>query len=178
MHFLKIIKIFVKGFDFMKKIIFTLICGLLLFSCNFKREKNKSNFENNAFISKVNDSSSYKLRMSEKSFKIIDSVVKSSFIVDYQNFNGTETIWDINVREKGVINLYFSAKISDGRIKGVLINPNNIVSHVFSQDIRDGIAISLSKGNYRIKLVGEDFYGKSTMTLIGEGDIDVRINDK
>ena len=147
-------------------------------SCNFKREKKQSNFENNNFIIQQNDGASYKGRFSEKSLKIIDSVTKSSFIVNYDNFNGTETIWNIDVIDKGEIILYFSSKTNDGKIKGVLISPKNIVSHVFSGNIKDGIIIGLSKGNYRIKLVGENFYGKSKITLIGKGNINVYITDK
>ncbi len=162
----------------MKNLIFILIFSILLSSCNFKREKNQSNFENNSFIIQQNDGASYKGRFSEKSLKIIDSVTKSSFIVNYDTFNGTETIWNIDVIDKGEIVLYFSSKTNDGKIKGVLISPKNIVSHVFSGNIKDGVIIGLSKGNYRIKLVGEDFYGKAKITLIGKGNINVYITDK
>lgn len=166
------------GSDIMKIIIFILFISMFFSSCNFKREKKQSIFENNTFIIQLNDSASYKGRLSEKSFKVIDSVTKSSFITNYENFNGTETIWNIDVIDKGKITLYFSSKTNEGKIKGVLISPKNIVSHVFSGNIKDGIVIGLSKGNYRIKLVGENFYGKSKITLIGEGDINVYIRDK
>lgn len=162
----------------MKNIIFILIFSMFFSSCNFKREKKQSNFENNNFIIQQNDGASYKGRLSEKSLKIIDSVTKSSFIINYDNFNGTETIWNIDVIDKGELILYFSSKTNDGKIKGVLISPKNIVSHVFSGNIKDGIIIGLSKGNYRIKLVGENFYGKSKITLIGKGNINVYITDK
>lgn len=155
----------------MKKLFVILISLFLLVSCDFGRKKEKSNFENNQFITDIQDGISYKKRDGGSSFRIIDDAIKSSFAVSYLNFNGTETVWIIEVKTEGEIELYFTSKTIEGRVKGVLITPQNIVANVFSGNIKDGIKIGLKEGYYRIKLVGEKFEGKVNMTLIGKGDI-------
>lgn len=158
-------------------IIIFIILSFLVCCSLFKKEK-KDNFNDNSYIIKEGDFSSYKSRFSEKTLKTIDGVAKSSFIISYAEFSGTETIWHLENTGKSKLTLYFTSRINEGKIKGVIINEKNIVANVFSEDIKDGLTIGLNTGRYRIKLVGDKFSGKINMTILGEGDIKVYVNEK
>ncbi len=162
----------------MKKVYLFLIVLSFLSACNFMKKEKPDNYNDNKFIVRETDFPSYKGRLTEKSQKIIDGVTKSTFIVSYDEFNGTETIWFIENKGKSKVTLYFTSRISSGKVKGVFINDKNLVANVFSEDIKDGLELGLRDGIYRIKLVGDKFNGKVKLTLIGEGDMKVYLTEK
>ena len=158
---------------------YLLLFGLFIFTaCDFAKKEKPDNYNDNKFIVREYDFPSYKGRFAEKSQKIVDGVTKSSFIVSYTEYNGTETVWVIDNRGKSKVTLYFTSRVEKGKIKGVFINEKNIVANVFSKDIKDGIELGLGDGIYRIKLVGDKFSGKVNLTLIGEGNMRVFLTER
>lgn len=162
----------------MKKIYFVLSLLIFLSACDFMKKEKPDNYNNNKFIVREVEFPSYKGRLAEKSQKIIDGVTKSTFVVSYDEFNGTETVWLVENKGKSKVTLYFTSRITSGKVKGVFINDKNLVSNVFSEDIKDGLELGLKDGVYRIKLVGDKFSGKVNLTFIGEGDMKVYLTEK
>lgn len=80
-------------------------------------------------------------------------------------FTGSNTLWDIETNNEAVINIDYSANISDGKFKVILITPENEIINVLEQSDSGEKEIELKNGKSRIKIIGLDAEGSLKLNI-------------
>ena len=80
-------------------------------------------------------------------------------------FTGSNTLWDIETNNEAVINIDYSANISDGKFKVILITPENEIINVLEQSDSGKKEIKLKNGTSRIKMVALDAKGSLILNI-------------
>lgn len=120
--------------------------GIMLSSCSIPQEKGIY-YEDEDFIVQQGDSYSYLTCLGNLSD------------LEIRGYSGTQTIFAYN----GVSTLETSVsyQINMGKIKVVLIDPNNEITELNGEQI-----FSLSGGLYRIKIIGDNAYGNLSINIV------------
>lgn len=116
-------------------------------------------FDNNAQIAAQGDSSNY------VNYSGTMDNTGNRLEVNYGDFNGKDTIWLIDVKKPGEIELNYDSVLKKGNFKTVLVTPKSEVITVFEQSKKGSYKADLKTGEYRIKIVGKNAGGYINMNL-------------
>jgi hypothetical protein len=136
-----------------------LLCLLVitLGGCSSISNYQKSIYNDDTKIAKEADSYSY--------LKRVGNVKDNKVTLTFEKFNGSDTIWTINTKEDGSINVNFSADIEKGGFKAVIITADNKVSNIFENTINGSREIRVLKGKNRLKFIGDGASGEINITI-------------
>lgn len=154
---------------FLKKLGWCLICLILIIPFSGCNNDQKLYYDNDKKISQSSDNFSYMTRSEE-------SQSNNETSIKFSSFDGSDTIWNIEVEEDSNITFEYETNITGGKCKGVLITPEDKIEKIFEGSENNENIISLNKGNYRFKLVGLSAKGEVAFK-IGPND-KVKISSK
>lgn len=78
---------------------------------------------------------------------------------------GMETLWRIESDGQFYLNLAYNLELEKGRLKLVLIDPDNSVTTIVEGSHKGHQSIPLKEGRYRIKIVGDSGKGQVFLRL-------------
>ncbi len=135
-----------------------LIFASMLLGCGM----DKGNvYDSDKEIAKEGDSYTFVGRSGNESKNRID--------VSFRKFAGVQTLWLIEAKEDGVIELDYDNEITKGDFKLVVVTPEGEVDNVAEQTNKGSYKVTTSKGKYRIKIVGRTATGEFEMDLETKG---------
>jgi len=143
-----------------------LLLAIVQVGCYSASAYQKSLYNDDKAIVKQNDSYNFVKRISTNTND------KSS--VKFKTFYGMETLWVINSEGSGKALIDYTSEINKGKFKCVLVNPNNEVIELFTNNSKGSTEIDLKEGTSRIKIVGNDTGGEFSITIKSEGDAVVK----
>ena len=85
--------------------------------------------------------------------------------LQYDDFTGMETMWQLNMLESESIDFDVTSTVSKGQFKCVLITPADEVHVLPEQDKTGVVTLSLPAGKNRIKIVGKRASGEFALIL-------------
>ena len=140
----------------MKKQVVILLVVLLIISGIFFQKifSNTSYtdiYENDDRIISVADSYSYRNRIGENKNKRTELSFK---------LTGMETLWAIKSDYDTNILIEYASQIEKGKLKLVLIHPDDTIKTIFKGSGENIVNIPVKKGTNRIKIVGKNATGK------------------
>lgn len=83
----------------------------------------------------------------------------------YSGFLGVDAIWRINSKEDGEITLDYDSKVDCGDFKVVLVNPKKDIENILIGTDHGSKTLKLSKGEYVLKLVGNNANGNVKLAI-------------
>lgn len=91
------------------------------------------------------------------------------------DFNGMYTIWEFDSESDHELNFDYEINLEFGEIRLVMIDPNNNVTDLLDEYINPETlgnkSINITKGNYRIKLLGIENAKGKIITKVNYGSI-------
>jgi hypothetical protein len=85
--------------------------------------------------------------------------------IEFGNFYGSQTIWTIDAKKEGKIELQYDSNVNSGKFKGVLVKPGGEVINIFEGTKKDSTSITVPEGRYRFKIAGNAANGKAAVNL-------------
>ena len=135
----------------MKKVMYafiSLFTLLIIGGCQANKETSHKQFINDKEIVANDDS-----------FKFSDSDEKqydANGLVTHTTFDGLNTLWLVSVSAEDNIKINFDTKLTKGELKMVVTAPDKSVKTVFEGSKKGEFSEKLTKGKYKIKLVGDN----------------------
>lgn len=126
----------------------------------------RSLYSDDEKISNQSDSYSYSNRIRNS-----DSKYKQN--IKYSDFYGDDTVWIISSKEDSNLSLSYDNELSSGEFKAVLIDDNRNVQTLFSGSKSGQDNIKLSKGDYRLKVVGKNAQGQIHLSINEDNNIEI-----
>lgn len=103
---------------------------------------------------------------------------KNHLEISYKGFDGMQTIWIIQAQKPCKIEMDFDSEVKRGKFKTVLISPEKRVITMFEQTKKGTRSEDLSKGEYRIKIVGQNAKGHISMTILNNDSMRLTRGDE
>ena len=152
-----------------------LTCGLILAlfflsSCTTIGDLQKRAYEDDSIIAAVGDSYTYANRLG--------NVRISELSVEFADFYGKETVWEITAHEETMLDLDVSAAITKGKLKLCHVSEANQVTTIFENTHTEVISVSVPQGVNRLILVGYGADGKVSVKIQPDNDhpsVDVKV---
>lgn len=92
----------------------------------------------------------------------------------YGGFFGVDTIWILNSKDDEDITLDYDSKVNSGDFKAVLVNPKGEIENILEGTDKGNKTIKLTKGEYRVKLVGNDANGKVKLSIAQNKNVEIK----
>lgn len=84
----------------------------------------------------------------------------------FSGFSGADTVWYLEVGAETTIHMQHNLDIRSGKLKLVLVAPDDRVTVISDQSGEGNLEIPLDKGNSRIKLVGQKASGSFKASIV------------
>lgn len=141
------------------------VCMIFLYGCSSASKDQKNMYDDDSLIQRDGDSFNFSKRSGDTN--------NSKMEVEFAEFYGCETIWNIEVSKQGEIKFDFDSKVNSGEFKGVLISEENEITTIFEGIKQGSHMIIVPNGKYRFKIVGNSTSGKVKVDLILENEMKV-----
>lgn len=137
-------------------VLFILMTAVLFSGCSVST-KQKMMYENDELIAEEGDSYTFLSRIGDTD--------ETESEIRFKRFYGSDTIWNINIKEQGELIFEFDSDVDKGKFKGVLISENKEVTTIFEGDAAGSHKYITNKGKYKFKIVGYNAYGNVSIIL-------------
>ncbi len=145
-------------------IIISFIVSGLFFQTMFSNNTYDDIYDNNNIITSIADSYAYRNRIGKNK----NNETKPSF-----HLSGMETLWEIKSDDETSILVDYFSQVKKGKLKLVIIQPDDIVQTIFEGSGEDKVKVSLKKERNRIKVVGKNAKGEINFRILALDDIRV-----
>lgn len=142
-----------------------LVFLIILGGCSNISSYQKEIYDDDSKISKQGDSYSFALRSG--------STNGNETEIKFITFNGMETLFNIDSKEEGTINLDYNSEINSGLFKLVLINPDDEIINIFEGSQNGSTTVNIKNGKSRLKIVGNDAKGEIKLLIKENGNIKI-----
>lgn len=149
----------------------------IIFLISFIEGCNMSYNRNTVYGNIYNDNDKIS-QISENHIYTTASTTKDSdrnLSLKYSGFLGVDAIWSINSKEDGEITLDYDSKVNSGDFKVVLVYPNKDIENILVGADSGSKTIKLSKGEYVLKIVGNNANGNVKLTIIQSKNAEIAI---
>ncbi|MDP3386748.1 MAG: hypothetical protein Q8S24_05910 [Eubacteriales bacterium] len=145
----------------MKRLCIFVIMGIIMIctmtGCNTLTAAQKNAIENDRYVLRDNDSYRFTFRQSRRSPESCD--------MSFRLFYGVYTVYDLDVKENDTVHIDFESVSTSGQFKTVIVTPENEIVTLTEGNGKGRLSLDLTKGTYKIKIVGKDAQGSVAINL-------------
>jgi uncharacterized protein YxeA len=145
-------------------IVILVIVSGLFFQIMFSNTTYDDIYDNNNKITSIADSYAYRNRIGKNK----NNETNLSF-----QLSGMETLWEIKSDHKTSILVDYFSQIEKGKLKLVIIQPDDSVQTIFEGSGEEKVEVLLKKGSNRIKVVGKNAKGEINFKILASDDLRV-----
>jgi uncharacterized protein YxeA len=148
----------------MALIVILVIVSGLFFQIMFSNTTYDDIYDNNNKITSIADSYAYRNRIGKNK----NNETNLSF-----QLSGMETLWEIKSDNESSILVDYFSQIQKGKLKLVIIQPDDSVQTIFEGSGEEKVEVLLKKGSNRIKVVGKNAKGEINFKILASDDLRV-----
>ncbi|MBV1756613.1 MAG: hypothetical protein KMY55_02095 [Dethiosulfatibacter sp.] len=145
----------------MKRLCILIIMAVIMIGtmtgCNTLTAAQRNAIENDRYVLRDSDSYRFTFRQSKRSPESCD--------MSFKLFYGVYTLYDLDVSENETVLIDFESVATSGQFKTVIVTPEDEIVTLAEGNDKGKLSLNLTKGTYKIKIVGKDAQGSVAINL-------------